>query len=104
MTEPDPPAPSIEIEVVYAEPERQRSVVLKLAPQSTVEDALRAVQIELEGVDVLALPVGVFGELCDHDRCLRSGDRVELYRPLERDPKRARRERAVQARKEQADR
>ena len=95
MTEPDPSAVLLDIEVAIAERDRQRCVALKLPPESTVEDALHAAQDSLKDLDVFALPVGVFGELCEYNRRLKSGDRVELYRPLERDPKRARRERAA---------
>lgn len=37
---------------------------------------------------------GIFGEVCDRSRRIESGDRIELYRPLEVDPKEARRARA----------
>jgi putative ubiquitin-RnfH superfamily antitoxin RatB of RatAB toxin-antitoxin module len=37
--------------------------------------------------------VGVWGRKCRHDQVLRDGDRVEVYRPLQVDPKVARRER-----------
>lgn len=37
---------------------------------------------------------GIFGEVCDRSRRIESGDRIELYRALEVDPKEARRARA----------
>jgi putative ubiquitin-RnfH superfamily antitoxin RatB of RatAB toxin-antitoxin module len=37
--------------------------------------------------------LGVWGRKCRPDRKLRDGDRVEVYRPLQVDPKVARRER-----------
>jgi putative ubiquitin-RnfH superfamily antitoxin RatB of RatAB toxin-antitoxin module len=39
------------------------------------------------------LPVGVWGRKARLDHVLREGDRVEIYRPLQIDPKLARRER-----------
>ena len=39
-------------------------------------------------------PVGVFGERVAGDRLLEDGDRVEIYRTLDVDPKEARRLRA----------
>lgn len=38
--------------------------------------------------------VGIFGQTCERDRRIKMGDRVELYLPLQVDPKVARRERA----------
>ena len=37
--------------------------------------------------------VGIFGRVMEADTVLRDGDRVEIYRPLEADPKEARRAR-----------
>lgn len=52
-----------------------------------------------ELVPVLAdAAVGVFGECCRRDRLLQDGERVEIYRPLPRDPKQQRRVRAAAAR------
>ena len=38
--------------------------------------------------------VGIFGVVCERSRRIEIGDRVELYLPLQVDPKAARRERA----------
>lgn len=38
--------------------------------------------------------VGIFGQVCERTRLLAEGDRIELYLPLQVDPKAARRERA----------
>ena len=51
--------------------------------------ALQAAGWSIEGVD----EVGLWGRKAPLDRTLHDGDRVELYRPLRVDPKRARRER-----------
>jgi putative ubiquitin-RnfH superfamily antitoxin RatB of RatAB toxin-antitoxin module len=40
--------------------------------------------------------IGIWGRVVAADTLLRDGDRVELYRPLKRDPKEARRRRAGQ--------
>lgn len=39
-------------------------------------------------------PCGVWGKRVAEDYLLRAGDRVEIYRPLQADPKEARRRRA----------
>lgn len=60
---------------------------------------LRA-QRDIDAAAVLSEPewacgvTGIFGEICDRSRRVESGDRIELYRPLEVDPKEARRARA----------
>jgi putative ubiquitin-RnfH superfamily antitoxin RatB of RatAB toxin-antitoxin module len=68
-------------------------VTLKLAPGSTVGDALRAsgLSVRHPGLALEALPVGVWGSFRDRSDRLRDRDRVELYRPLLVDPKEARR-------------
>ena len=45
-------------------------------------------------IDLNDNKVGVFGKLTKLDAELRSGDRVEIYRPLIADPKEVRRQRA----------
>lgn len=70
-------------------------VTLRLAPGATVADALRASGLgeRHPGLALDALPVGVWGALCERSDSLRDRDRVELYRPLRVDPKEARRQR-----------
>ncbi|MDH3334917.1 MAG: RnfH family protein [Gammaproteobacteria bacterium] len=38
-----------------------------------------------------ALQTGLWGQPVDRDRLVKDGDRVELFRPLEMDPREARR-------------
>jgi len=85
---------AIEVEVVYALPDRQWVLPLVLAPGATVDDALRqaAPSDGFTELDMDAMAVGVWGvRVPDRTRVLRSGDRVELYRPLLVDPMTARR-------------
>lgn len=78
------------VEVLLAWPRRHRSVLLALAEGATVGEAVAASGLPLAGVDGQA----VHGERVAADRVLREGDRVELLRPLQADPKDARRRRA----------
>ena len=61
---------------------------LTLAKGATVGDALDA------GGYADAESAGVFGRVCGRQTPLSAGDRVEVYRPLPKDPRTARRERA----------
>ncbi|TWI03786.1 hypothetical protein IP90_01602 [Luteimonas cucumeris] len=81
----------MKIEVVLAWPRRVQSVTLELPPGACVRDALAAAGWSgAAGVSGYA----VFGERALVDTVLQDGDRVELLRPLQADPKEARRRRA----------
>ena len=78
---------SIRVEVVAAWPKRAEVTELRLPAGSRVRDALRAAGIKAQAV-------GIFGKRVDLDLQLADGDRVEIYRPLDLDPKERRRQRA----------
>lgn len=86
----------MKVEVVHALPDDQRLVTLELPPGSRAADAVRASGLieAFPGIDPERTPLGIFGRPCGPDRVLRPGDRVEIHRPLEVDPKEARRLRA----------
>jgi putative ubiquitin-RnfH superfamily antitoxin RatB of RatAB toxin-antitoxin module len=89
-------AAALAIELVFAEsPGRLHRLSLSLPAGATVADALRASGWrELLGADVIdGLRLGVWGRTCDPQAVLRDRDRIELYRPLQVDPKEARRQR-----------
>jgi hypothetical protein len=54
--------------------------------------------LEVPALAAAPLVLGVFGRSVAHDRTLRDGDRVEVYRPLTADPKEVRRSLAAQGR------
>lgn len=90
-------AASINVEVVYALPDRQVLLVLNLPEGATVAEAIEASgvlakhpEIDLDKVN----KIGIFGKLCKADTTLRDRDRVEIYRPLIADPKAVRKKRA----------
>lgn len=84
----------IEVEAVLALPRASRSVRLQLADGSTAGQAARASGLPLQEVTGYA----VYGEAVAADAPLRDGDRLELLRPLQMDPKEARRRRAARER------
>lgn len=86
--------PMIEVEVVFATPERQVLRALELPQGATVAEAIErsGLQASFDRVDFDALEVGIWGRITERSCTLQAGDRVELYRPLARDPRDARRE------------
>ena len=85
----------MKIEVVMAWPRRFEAVALELTEGATLAEAVAAAGwAGIEGVDGYA----VFGVNAEPATRLREGDRVELLRPLQADPKDARRRRASKRR------
>jgi putative ubiquitin-RnfH superfamily antitoxin RatB of RatAB toxin-antitoxin module len=89
-------AEPFDIEVVYALPGKQRVVTLRVEPGTTAAQAVRRCGIlsECPEIDLGRAKLGVFGRRIDHDAAVQAGDRIEIYRPLEVDPKTIRRLRA----------
>ena len=79
------------VQVVLAWPHRCLQRELVLEEGATVADAVRLAA--LGHADEMA-GVAVFGVVVEPSTPLREGDRVELLRPLQLDPKEARRRRA----------
>lgn len=87
----------IGVEVAYALPTQQVMVAVDVAPESTVEAAIResGVLDRFPEIDLNQNRVGVFGKLAKLSDGLQAGDRIEIYRPLIADPKEVRRRRAA---------
>jgi uncharacterized protein len=84
----------LRISVAYSPQAGEVDVVdLTLAPGATVADALNASGLPERhpAAGLERLPVGIWGRLCERGDVLHDRDRVELYRPLQVDPKEARR-------------
>lgn len=81
--------PKLRVEVVRAWPERLELRELELEEGATLGSALAAAG--------MAAPhgAGIHGRRVPLDTMLANGDRVEIYRPLQADPKAARRRRAL---------
>lgn len=86
----------LHVAVVYAEPGRGFRADFEVPAGATVADAIAASGIRERHPDleIRADRVGIFARRVTLDTPLRAGDRVEIYRPLRRDPKEARRRRA----------
>jgi putative ubiquitin-RnfH superfamily antitoxin RatB of RatAB toxin-antitoxin module len=88
-------APTIAVEVVYcAAPHQVDLTPLSLPDTATVADALHASGVlRRHALDADSVGLGIWGRTCRADQRLRDRDRVELTRPLQVDPKEARRQR-----------
>jgi putative ubiquitin-RnfH superfamily antitoxin RatB of RatAB toxin-antitoxin module len=92
--------PLLGVEVAYALPHRQWLWTLRVRRGSTVADAIAqsGCRIWLPDVSIDDHNVGIFSRPVTLATPLREGDRVEIYRPLQIDPKDARRKRAAESR------
>ena len=96
----------ISVEVAFALPKKQILIPMQLAEGTT---AMQAVQLsgiaeQVAGLDLATTSMGIYSRLLDgrasplpEHYVLRDHDRVELYRPLQLDPKQARLLRAARA-------
>lgn len=90
------PGESIDIEVVYALPEKQVVQRINLPEGTTAEQAVKMSGIlrQFPEIDLLQNKLGIYGKLIKPATILRDRDRIEIYRPLRVDPKESRRRRA----------
>jgi len=89
--------PGLRVAVAWSKKEGEACEVgLDVPRGACVLDAIRASGVlEQDGaVDISTQPVGIWGRTATLDTRLAEGDRVEIYRPLQLDPKDARRLRA----------
>ena len=86
----------LSVEVVLATPGEQALVTVVVEEGASVADVIAAsgMATRFPDLEVAALPAGIWGRPVPKDTLVRDGDRVELYRPLEIDPREARRQRA----------
>jgi len=84
----------IEIELVLASAERQRLLSIQVSEGLTVAEVISQSGVEQEFPDehIDDLAVGIWGKLVGRNHIVRDGDRIELYRPLQIDPREARRQ------------
>ncbi len=91
------------VTVVWATASVQDIVAVALPQGATVADAvLQSRIIETYNLDATHLRFALFGRRATPDAPLSDGDRVEITRPLQADPKEARRRRARVASKMRA--
>lgn len=94
-------SPDITVEVVYALPEKQYLLKVRVAEGTTVEQVItKSGILELRtDIDLSKNKVGIFSRPVKLTDTVNEGDRVEIYRPLIADPKELRRQRAEKSAK-----
>lgn len=88
----------IKVEVAYARADKQAILTVDVPLGTTVEEAVRLSGIleQFPEIDLAAQKMGIFGKLTKPSTPLRQHDRVEIYRPLQADPKEVRKQRAAE--------
>ncbi|MEM0953900.1 MAG: RnfH family protein [Pseudomonadota bacterium] len=91
---------AVAVEVAYALPEKQQIVGLTVSDGTTAREAVLQSGLERQfpGLDLANAKLGIFGKAIKDSQVLKTGDRVEVYRPLIADPKEVRKRRAAEAR------
>jgi putative ubiquitin-RnfH superfamily antitoxin RatB of RatAB toxin-antitoxin module len=91
----------IPVEIAYGLKNQQVIIPIAVAIGSTVEHAIvqSGMLARFPDLDLLRNKVGIFGQVVALSQPLNAGDRVEIYRPLNMDPKQARLLRARKAKK-----
>jgi len=90
----------ISAEVCYAKPDTQTLLSVTLPPGATVLQAIQASGIlsRHPEIDLTQQKVGLYGRVSTLDAPVNMHDRVEIYRPLQADPKIARQQRVARSR------
>ena len=91
----------IRVEVAYALPNRQQILELEVEKGCTVYEAAARSGItgRFPEIDLEKAKMGIFGQVVPKPKetPVEDGDRVEIYRPLQVDPKQVRKQRAEEA-------
>jgi len=94
-------ATEIAISVVYALPQRQTIVELRVPRGTTAAEAVSRSSLPSRFPELANAPLhcAIFGRAVALTYAVEEGDRVEILRPLLIDPKESRRQAAARARK-----
>ena len=88
------------VELAYADPEREVLIGFEVEPGCTVRDCVERSGLFRLAPELPAARLGfaVFGRRVEPADPVSEGDRIEVLRPLQADPKEARRARAQRVR------
>jgi uncharacterized protein len=90
----------ISVEVAYALPKKQLIKALEVPRGTSAIEAVRLSGIDADFEELSldqSLQLGIFGKVVKGEQALQAGERVEIYRPLQVDPKEVRKRRAAEA-------
>lgn len=89
-------AQTIKIEIAYAAAKNTCLIPLDVTQPCTIYEAIQqsGILTAFPEINLSSNKVGVFSVLASLDSEAKSGDRIEIYRPLLIDPKQARKQRA----------
>ena len=87
---------AITVEVAYATPDRQEIITVTGHVGMTLQAAILASDVlkAFPEIDLAINKVGIFGRIASLSSLVNDQDRIEIYRPLQADPKETRRRRA----------
>lgn len=87
----------LEVEIVYCSVDKQRVIPLTVTEPCSVERAIKQSTLlqQFPELDISSVQLGLFSQKVSLTTWLKTGDRIEIYRPLKIDPKEARRKRVV---------
>jgi len=90
----------VRVSVVYALPDRQALRELELPDSATVAEAVVRSGLLEQFPEIRSTPLAcaIYGRPVVDSQVLRAGDRVEILRPLQVDPKESRRRAAARGR------
>jgi hypothetical protein len=86
--------PKIEVVYVPANAKTPWQIKIPYIEGMTVGDALLASTLFQDHPELVNAPVGIFSRIVSLTTRVQASDRIEVYRPLARDPKDIRRQRA----------
>ena len=95
----------ISVEVAYALPNKQLIKALEVPRGTSAIEAVRLSGIDADFEELSldqSLQLGIFGKVVKGEQALQAGERVEIYRPLQVDPKEVRKRRAAEAKERRA--
>ena len=89
-----------EVEIVFALPDRQLLESVLVTAGETVLDVVTksGLREAFPEYEIDSLAIGIWGREVQRDQVVKEDDRIEIYRPLELDPREARRQLALSGR------
>jgi len=90
----------VQVEIVFALANKQTLLTVTVDTGASIDDVIAASGLAERYPDesLQLLETGIWGHPAARDHRVKQGDRVELYRQLQRDPREARRELAQSGR------